>query len=289
MSCYDWNSTEWYESPPAPPLTPGSTDADHEQTNAQWVVLGVVLCEVAVVMIALGSDLQRYALTMVVPERRCGPFSCSNTLWFVGLIIYFCGNGVFVAALGLAPASLCAALIATVVVANALISRVLLKETLARCDYHGGALIMAGIALTAAFAPYTSVEYTAAAIDDLIAHPVGKAYLGVLCTFCLLLMLLVLYHEHKERQQEREDTGKAAAAAAAAGKGSNCSSSTSGGEEARLPPPPELTAGVHLPPSPELAAREITLVLGPEAIAAATEEGTEEGTEGKGRKKVLGR
>ena len=93
MSCYDWNSTEWYESPPAPPLTPGSTDADHEQTNAQWVVLGVVLCEVAVVMIALGSDLQRYALTMVVPERRCGPFSCSNGIlefqdnfWHDGLI-----------------------------------------------------------------------------------------------------------------------------------------------------------------------------------------------------------
>ena len=146
--CYDWNATEWYDSPPAPPLTPGSADADHQQTSAQWVVLGVVLCEVAVVMIALGSDLQRYALTMVAPERRCGPFSCSNTLWFVGLIIYFSGNGVFVAALGLAPASLCAALIATVVVANALISRALLKETLARCDYHGGALIMVTLTLT---------------------------------------------------------------------------------------------------------------------------------------------
>lgn len=279
MSCYDWNSTEWYESPPAPPLTPGSTDADHEQNNTQWVILGVVLCEVAVVMIALGSDLQRYALTMVAPERRCGPFSFSNTLWFVGLIIYFSGNGVFVAALGLAPASLCAALIATVVVANALISRVLLKETLARCDYHGGALIMAGIALTAAFAPYTSVEYTAAAIDDLIAHPVGKAYLGVLCTFCLLVMLLVLYHEHRERQQEREDT----AAAAAAGKGKNGLSTTIDGEEARLPPPPELTAGVHLPPSPELAAVEVTVVLTPQAIAAATEgeQGTVERKGGK--------
>ena len=212
--CYDWNATEWYDSPPAPPLTPGSADADHQQTSAQWVVLGVVLCEVAVVMLALGSDLQRYALTMVAPERRCGPFSCSNTLWFVGLIIYFSGNGVFVAALGLAPASLCAALIATVVVANALISRALLKETLARCDYHGGALIMGGIALTAAFAPYTSVEYSASAIDDLIAHPVGQAYLGVICTFCLLMMLLVLYHERKERQQEREHTSAPAPAPA---------------------------------------------------------------------------
>ena len=149
MSCYDWNATEWLVSPPAPPLMPGSIDADHEQEDPQWVILGVVLCEVAVVMIALGSDLQRYALTVVPPERRCGPCSCSNTLWFVGLLIYFSGNGVFVAALGLAPASLCAALIATVVVANALISRVLLKETLSRCDYHGGALIMVGIALTA--------------------------------------------------------------------------------------------------------------------------------------------
>ena len=148
MSCYDWNATEWYESPPAPPLTPGSTDVDREE-GSHWVILGVVLCEVAVVMIALGSDLQKYALTVVPPEQRCGPCSSSTTLWIVGLIIYFSGNGVFVAALGLAPASLCAALIATVVVANALISRVLLKETLARCDYHGGALIMVGIAVTA--------------------------------------------------------------------------------------------------------------------------------------------
>ena len=53
---------------------------------------------------------------------------------------------------GLAPASLCAALMATVVVANALISRALLKEKLERCDYHGGALIMIGISVTASFA-----------------------------------------------------------------------------------------------------------------------------------------
>ena len=152
-------------------------------------------------MIALGSDVQRYALTVIEPERRClGRISLQNTLWLIGLLTYFGGNGVFVAALGLAPASLCAALMATVVVANALISRVLLKEHLERCDYHGGALIMLGIAVTAAFAPYTSIEYTAGAVGKLIVHPAGLTYLLLLCSFFFCIMMLVLRDEKRERE-----------------------------------------------------------------------------------------
>lgn len=71
--------------------------------------------------------------------------SCSNAVWFAGLLTYFLGNVIFFGALSLAPASLCAALLATVVVVNAALSRLLLKERLQRCDYHGGALICFGV------------------------------------------------------------------------------------------------------------------------------------------------
>ena len=110
-------------APPPPPLT-------HDQGNhANWVMYGVLLCEVAVVLIALGSDIQKFALTMVPKSRRCccGALPCDVSLWIVGLVTYFSGNIVYTMALAFAPASLCAALMATVVVANAIISRILLK------------------------------------------------------------------------------------------------------------------------------------------------------------------
>ena len=55
-------------------LSPESSGTDGA---AELVIVGIVLCEVAVVMIALGSDLQRYAFTRVDPASRCiGHFTC---------------------------------------------------------------------------------------------------------------------------------------------------------------------------------------------------------------------
>ena len=163
-------------APPPPPHIPGGLNSEN---HANWVVYGVMLCEVAVVLIALGSDLQKFALTMVPKSRRCccGALPCDVSLWIIGLITYFSGNIVYTMALAFAPASLCAALMATVVVANAVISRILLKEHLQRCDYHGGVCIMGGIAITAAYAPYVTVEYSAADIGNLILDASGLLYL----------------------------------------------------------------------------------------------------------------
>ena len=95
----------------------------------------------------------------------------SSAVWLTGLIVYFLGNVVYTAALAYAPASLCAALMATVVVANAVIGRVLLKETLMMCDYQGGVLIGIGIALTAAYAPHALVRYDAGLLSQLFLAP----------------------------------------------------------------------------------------------------------------------
>ena len=148
--------------PPPPPANPGGVKQD-------MVFLGVLLCQAAVVLIALGANIQRYALVVVSPDRQCYcgircvirlaaplsgldtvltayfiPVSSATSIWLLGLLTYFGGNICFVFALAFAPASLCAALLATVVVANAAIARLLLKEQLQRCDYHGGLLIVAG-------------------------------------------------------------------------------------------------------------------------------------------------
>ncbi|KAL3908715.1 MAG: hypothetical protein SGPRY_009690 [Prymnesium sp.] len=174
-------------SPPPPPTAP---DAGQDG----FVFYGVLLCELAVVMIALGSDVQKFALTKVEKSRRCLCIPCDFAIWLLGLITYFGGNSVYTLALAFAPASLCAALMATVVVANALLSRLLLGERLQRCDYHGGVCIMLGIAVTASFAPYVTVEYTATDISGLLLEPSG---------------LLGLAHPRCAAPRERGDSPRA--------------------------------------------------------------------------------
>ena len=127
----------------------------------------------------------------------------ANAVWLSGLCIYFLGNVFAFTALSFAPASLCAALLATVVVANAICARLILKERLQRCDYHGGALIIAGIAVAAAFAPHTSVTYTAADIWALFGRPSSIIYLAFLTGSVLVLNVFVRLYERKQERKQR--------------------------------------------------------------------------------------
>ena len=229
--------------PPPPP--PSSKDE-------QWLMLlGILLCELAVGMITLGSSVQRYALIMIDPKRRnwCG-CSWSTTVWAMGLATYFGGNVVFTCALAFAPASLCAALMATVVVANALISRVLLHERLARCDVHGGLLIMGGIALAASFAPYEPVEYNGADLADLYASAGSIVYLTLLAGAVVGLGALIISHERSEERRNRQRAAEhaegremALAAIAAADNAPLAKPPPQGEPPPALPQPPPATDG----------------------------------------------
>ena len=183
--------------PPGPSSPPPLSPPGEEGLWQLEAILGVVLCEVAVTMLALGSNTQRYALIMVERSRNCCGVPLSKSLWVLGLVVYFGGNVVYTMALAFAPASLCAALIATVVVANALISRIMLGERKLRADYHGSALIIGGIALTAAFAPFPSppVEYDAPMLAELFVAPSSILYLLFLLFLIVAMATLVLYHE----------------------------------------------------------------------------------------------
>lgn len=192
MSCSAANSTSLLSSPPpppgSPPLDPG--------TQGTWLAIGVILCILAVGLLALGTNVQRYGLAVVEPQGlRCGRISRGTAVWAGGWVIYVCGNGVYTFAVTLAPATLCSALLGTVVVWNGLIARLLLGERLVECDYHGGVLILSGIGLAQAFGPEDSVEHTAPEFVALFGSPAGQAYTA--CIFLALptLAFLILWHE----------------------------------------------------------------------------------------------
>ena len=88
------------------------------------VYVGVALLEVSVCLIALGANIQRYALSRIPPGLY------ANLVWLGGLTVYFSANVIYTIALVFAPASLCATLVATIILANAITSRLLLKERL---------------------------------------------------------------------------------------------------------------------------------------------------------------
>lgn len=161
------------------------------------VSFGVALCEVAVVLIAVGANIQRYALSRISPARRW--WSCVSVrtaVWLGGLSIYFFANVLYTIALVYAPASLCATLMATIVPINALSSRLILGEVLHLVDIQGGAAITAGISLAAYAAPYKSSRYDADTLASLILNPDSLLLLGSLATVIVVLGVLVLAHEN---------------------------------------------------------------------------------------------
>jgi hypothetical protein len=56
--------------PPPPPRIPGIEGVEVDEV-ADSVWFGIVLTECAVLLIALGANLQRYALAVVSPDARC--------------------------------------------------------------------------------------------------------------------------------------------------------------------------------------------------------------------------
>ena len=160
------------------------------------VYLGAGLCESAVVLIAIGANIQRYALDRISPARRiCNIVSARSLLWLCGLSVYFTANVIYTIALVFAPASLCATLMATIVPINALTSRLILGEKLQLVDIQGGLAITGGICLAAYAAPYTNDEYDAEQLQRLFFAPDSVWLLLAQISAVLTLAVIVLAHE----------------------------------------------------------------------------------------------
>ncbi|KAL1507740.1 hypothetical protein AB1Y20_007352 [Prymnesium parvum] len=168
-----------------------------KMATAYEVYLGVVLLESSVCLITLGLNIQRLALSKIPPEQRfCGRrLSTQNFVWFGGLMVYFCANIIYTIALVFAPASLCATLASTIILANGICSRFLLHERLYQADWQGGAAITIGIVVAASAAPYNSMTYNAVELSDLFMAPQSLISLGSTFTLLVVLAIGVLAHE----------------------------------------------------------------------------------------------
>ena len=239
-SSLDTCSTWLAFPPPSVPPPPSSG-------SVGWLFLGIVMCLAAVGLLTLGTNVQRYGLTVVADKGCCGRRgSCiANGVWFFGWIIYASGNGVYTFAVTLAPATLCSALLGTAVVWNALISRMLLGERLAACDLQGGTLILAGIALTQIFGPTDSVEYTAPQFLALLDDPGGVAYLVCMVLLIVSLAALVVCHERRERRYGDAPSASGVQLSAGAGAASDGAASGCSGGGASAPGAPR-SAGTLL-------------------------------------------
>jgi hypothetical protein len=170
---------------------------DREEVDDQTVVYtGVALVLVAVLLIAVGANIQRYALRSIPREARsCGCVSTRSAVWFGGLSIYFFANVLYTIGLVYAPASLCATLMAAIIPINALTSRIILGEFLELVDVEGGLCITAGISLAAYAAPYTTASYDAYQLRALFIAPDAVALLAAAASVLVVLCSAVLCHE----------------------------------------------------------------------------------------------
>ena len=173
-----------------------------EDLGSFLVYLGVVLVLVSVLLIAVGANVQRYALRSIPPEQRLcsGCLSARSAIWFVGLSIYFLANVLYTFGLVYAPASLCATLMAAIIPINAATSRLILGEELECVDVQGGGCIMLGISLAAYAAPYTATSYRAAELRRLFMTPASISLLAGLGGALGALALAILCHEAAGRR-----------------------------------------------------------------------------------------
>ena len=102
MSCSVVNASAFFPPPPPP-----------SDEGPGWLALGVILALLSVSLLTLGTNVQRYGLSVVMARGSCcgargpvGCMSCSTAVWAGGWLIYVCGNGVYTFAVTLAPATL---------------------------------------------------------------------------------------------------------------------------------------------------------------------------------------
>ena len=157
---------------------------------------GVGVCEVSVIFIAIGANLQRYALDRIDPSLRVCHFLSTRTVaWLGALGVYFFANVLYTIALVYAPASLCATLFATIVPVNAVTSRLILGEVLHLVDIEGGLLIFIGIGFAAHAAPQSTATYDADQLHSLLLAPRSLLLLGGIALVALALAVMVTLHE----------------------------------------------------------------------------------------------
>ena len=163
------------------------------------VPLAVVLTLAAAALLSLSLILQRFALSYPSPRIRvlCTPLP-RELVWFGGLVLYGCSNGLKVFALQFGPLAALASVFTTVLVFNLVFARCLLGERLTLPKIGGALVILVGAALAAVGScTDCKTQFSSSEIESLASAPPpgGLLYLSILLALILGCVFGICWHE----------------------------------------------------------------------------------------------
>lgn len=154
------------------------------------LVRGILLCQLSAAMYALGVCTQRYALSSPNVKRR-------NLWWAGGIVVYSIANMLYCVTLTLAPLSLMSAVFTSLLIYNAVLSQMILGETITRWAAFGQLLVVVGIISNgvALSPPVMDNLKDAAAVNEVFAMGEAQAFVVGMGLFSVGLTSLIVLRD----------------------------------------------------------------------------------------------
>eukprot|EP01064_Diplonema_japonicum_P030888 TRINITY_DN5366_c0_g1_i1.p1 TRINITY_DN5366_c0_g1~~TRINITY_DN5366_c0_g1_i1.p1 ORF type:complete len:461 (+),score=48.11 TRINITY_DN5366_c0_g1_i1:32-1384(+) len=166
------------------------THVDNKTVSGGLVAMGTILVVVASFISCFGVNLQKWAHNInesKLPENRKPMLK--NWRWWLGILAMILGSVMDMAALLFVPLSRVAALGASTIVANIIITPIFLKEKLTHHDFIGCIVTVIGTAVACYFGAGAESDLDSACLLSYFREPLFIMY-GLL----VALFLLVLFY-----------------------------------------------------------------------------------------------
>lgn len=165
------------------------------------VLLGVILALAGAANLALGMVIQRMGLAFPQERIPCLKWSLNrHVVWFLGLLTYGAGNGLYAASLVFGPLSLLSGIFTTLLVWNLLFARVLLGEKLTGPNIGGALVILVGVVMCFLATPEQTTTIFLPADILRLCSVSGVLYLVILAIIVVVSVVAIAWFEKKYPQ-----------------------------------------------------------------------------------------
>eukprot|EP01062_Namystynia_karyoxenos_P066842 TRINITY_DN60763_c0_g1_i1.p1 TRINITY_DN60763_c0_g1~~TRINITY_DN60763_c0_g1_i1.p1 ORF type:complete len:571 (+),score=125.44 TRINITY_DN60763_c0_g1_i1:101-1813(+) len=198
------------DQPPLDHDNSPSADCTSQDDNGhvdKWLTfMGTVLVVAASFLSCLGTNLQKLTHNRAAqqPPKERKPMYCSG-LWWLGILCMVIGSVMDLVALPFVPLSRVAALGASGLIANAIVTPAFLGERLTRHDIVGGAVTVAGTTLACVFGAGSEPATTAHCLLRFFAAVPFVAYAGTVVAMLAVLLWLIIGYGRRARAAEQAD------------------------------------------------------------------------------------
>lgn len=192
--------------PPGPGLAAGGGDCRSAASNQHNTVpeglaaMGTLLVIGASFISCLGTNMQKLSHNMneTLPREQRVPMH-KSWRWWIGIVCMIAGSLMDMAALPFVPMSRVAALGASGMVANVIITPLFLKERLTRHDLAGSTIIILGTTLSCTFGAGREPTITSGCLMQYFAATVFLVYAAFFVVICAVLLFLIEGFRRKQR------------------------------------------------------------------------------------------